>query len=605
MKIPSLKALFEGTKETLLRFPFLILSSVIGAGFMIYIIGQPFERQDFVKHLYNVVIVCSLGISLLLSLVFIGERMKVSKLINLVLQLVGIVLLVLYYFTLSADVGLVDVTRYFLFMLGAHLLVSFSPFVNKGFSLERNGFWQFNQNLFIRILITGVYSGVLYAGLSIAVLSFDNLFNMHIDSKIYGKLFFFILGVFNTWFFLSGLPKNLDELESQGFYPKGLKIFTQYVLLPLVFIYLLILYLYMGKIIVQWQLPMGWVSYLVLGFSITGIFSLLLIEPLRGTEGNNWIKIFSKWFYLVLFPLIILLFIAILRRTGEYGITEKRYFVFVLAVWLTFIAIYFSISKIKNIKIIPYSLCIISFLTSFGPWSAFSLSEKSQLGRLEEILVKNKILVDGKIVKATNPIPDEERQDVSSVVQFLDERNSLDRIQPWFETKLDTIKGGTTNGVYKSKDEKITELMGVEFSLYKRNYMQDNKYFYFSTKEYTSMNLKGYDCLVKFRYSYYDKEEKSRQFAIDSTTKIECDFNADSLELIVKNNTKVLCNVKIDKLVEDARKLKNEPTLKDLSIDGEKENVRYKIIFQNLSGNIEDEKIKVQSFYADIFLRLK
>lgn len=266
MKIPSLKVLFEGAKETLFRFPFVILVSVIGAGFMIYIIDQPFDKQESIKHLYNVVMVCSLGISFLLSLVFMFERVKVPTFVSIIIQLTGLVILTAYYFTLPDEAGYVEITRYFLYMIGMHLLISFSPFVNKGFSLERNGFWQFNQNLFIRILITGVYSGVLYAGLSVAVLSFDKLFDVNIDSKRYAQLFFFILGIFNTWFFLSGLPKNLEELESQDFYPKGLKVFTQYVLLPLVIIYLMILYLYMGKIIIQWQLPMGWVSYLVLGF---------------------------------------------------------------------------------------------------------------------------------------------------------------------------------------------------------------------------------------------------------------------------------------------------------------------------------------------------
>ncbi len=607
MKIPSLKALFEGAKETLFRFPYVILASVIGAGFMIYLLDLPFARQDSYKHLYNVVMVCSLGISFLLSLVFICKRIKATKILTLIIQSIGIIVLIAYYFTLPKEPGYVDITRYLLFMIGMHLLVSFSPFANKKFSLERKGFWQFNQNLFIRILITGVYSGVLYAGLSVAILSFDNLFEAHINSKIYGQLFFFILGVFNTWFFLSGLPKNLDELENMDFYPKGLKIFTQYVLLPLVFIYLLILYLYMGKIIIQWQLPMGWVSYLVLGFSTTGIFSLLLIEPLRELEGVNWIKRFSKWFYLVLFPLIILLFVAILRRTGEYGITERRYFVFVLAVWLTFMAVYFSFSKIKNIKIIPYSLCLIAFLTSFGPWGAFSLSERSQMGRLEEILTKNKILIDGKIVKAstTVPISDEERQDVSSVIQFLSERKSLDKIQPWFDQNIDTIKGGTVNNVYKSKEAKITDLMGIEYQLYKRYNQSDNIYYYITLKEFGHINIHGYDFAINYRPFINNKEEPMKYYAVDSTNNIGLEYLSDSLAVIISNNGMRVGNVNFSKMLEEAKKLKTEPNVKDLSIDGENEKIKYKFVFQNISGNTEEGKDKVTSFFVNVFLKIK
>jgi hypothetical protein len=604
MKIPSLKVLFESTKETFLRFPFVILASVIGAGFMIYLVGGPFERQETDRYLYNVVIACSVGISFLLSLKFVCERAKASKAVTLTVQIIGVLLLVAYYFSLPKEVGYADITRYFLFMIGMHLLVSFSPFVNKNFSLERNGFWQFNQNLFIRILITGVYSGVLYTGLAVAILSFDNLFEAHVNSKIYPQLFFFILGVFNTWFFLSGLPGNLDELESMDFYPKGLKIFTQYVLLPLVIIYLLILYLYMGKIILQWQLPMGWVSYLVLGFSTTGIFSLLLIEPLREMEGINWIKKFSKWFYLILFPLIVLLFIAILRRTGEYGITERRYFVFVLALWLTVMALYFSISRLKNIKIIPYTLCFVAFVTSFGPWGAISLSERSQMGRLEYILTKNKILVEGKIVKAVNPVTDDEKQDVSSVIQYLNERKSLDKIQPWFNEKLDTISGGVVNGVYKTKEAMITDLMGIEYALYKRNFLQNERYYYWSLKEFNSVNLKGYDYFLIYRFNGYDKEKKSRQFLLDSN-KIDVDFNPDTFEFIIKNNDSQTGTVKLDKFIEDLKKLKSEPVLKDLSTEGETEKMKYKIVFQNINGEKENDKDKINNFLSDIFVKFK
>jgi hypothetical protein len=360
----------------------------------------------------------------------------------------------------------------------------------------------------------------------------------------------------------------------------------------------------MGKIIIQWQLPMGWVSYLVLGFSTTGIFSLLLIEPLREMEGINWIKKFSKWFYLILFPLIILLFIAILRRTGEYGITERRYFVFVLALWLAAMALYFSVSRLKNIKIIPYTLCFIAFITSFGPWGAISLSERSQIGRLEEVLIKNKILVDGKIVKAVNPVPEEESQDVSSVIQFLNERKSLNKIQPWFNENLDTLKGGMEGGVYKTKEEKITGLMGIEYTLYKRNYLQNERYYYWNLKDFNSVNLKGYDYFLIYRFNSFDKEKTGKMFTVDSN-RIYVEYIPDTFEIQIRNNDSGIGAVKMDKLLEDLKKLKTEPVIKDLNVEGETEKFKYKVVFQNISGEKENDKDKINNFLSDIFLKLK
>ena len=73
--------------------------------------------------------------------------------------------------------------------------------------------------------------------------------------------------------------------------------------------------------------------------------SLLLIHPIRTREGNRWIQTFGRWFYLALFPLIVLLFVAISERLGTYGITENRYFILVLACWLLGIALYMLLSQ--------------------------------------------------------------------------------------------------------------------------------------------------------------------------------------------------------------------------------------------------------------------
>jgi hypothetical protein len=539
----------------------------------------------------------------MLSLVFIGERLKTSKLAFWIIQFASIVLLFIYYFTLSSETNYVDIARFLSFMIASHLLVSFSLFANKKLSTEINGFWQFNQLLFIRILITAVYSGALYLGLTVAILSFDKLFNVHFDDKIYMKLFFVILGFFNTWFFLSGMPENHDELETQSFYPKGLKIFTQYVLLPLVIIYLLILYLYTGKIIIQWQLPVGWVSYLVLGFSVTGIFSLLLIHPLRNLEGHNWIKIFSKVFYLVLFPLIVLLFAAILRRTDDYGITERRYYVFVLACWLTGIALYFTFSKIKNIKLIPISLCLIAFLTSIGPWGAFSISQNNQFNRLKEILVKNEILVNEKIHKSEKTLSVEDKKNISSIISYLDERNALDRIQPWFDVKLDTIKGDNKYITYQNKTAKIVELMGVEY--YAPWKTQNERYLNYNIKELNLINLKGYDNLINYRYYSYDTSNSKKSYQIDSG-KIEISYLKNNTVINIQAKDRNIFELNINEVLEKLSKSSSvQPEMNDMSLEKENEFAKAKIIFMSISGEKNDAELKINNFNAYILLKIK
>jgi hypothetical protein len=116
----------------------------------------------------------------------------------------------------------------------------------------------------------------------------------------------------------------------------------------------------MFKIILSSNWPKGWVSYLVIGFSTAGILALLLVWPLQSNDRFKWIKAYVKYFFMALFPLILMLAFAIYIRVKDYGITENRYFIMVLALWLFVNAIYFLLSTVKNIKVIPMSLFFVA-----------------------------------------------------------------------------------------------------------------------------------------------------------------------------------------------------------------------------------------------------
>jgi len=466
MKLPSLRQLVKNTSDTFGRFPFAVLSAVIGTGAVLVIIQNDFHSfKDDINWLYNISAIAFLGISVFTALQLIAERKKWKFGISLGLKISILCLLIVYYYLLPQNIfesESVHLIRYLLFALIAHLFVSIAPFKERG---HIAGFWEFNKSLFLRFVTAALYSGVLYTGLAVALLAMENLFAIDIRSERYLQLWWFISGIFNTWFFLSGVPRRADISDENIRYPKGLKVFTQYVLIPLVAVYVCILYAYMGKIIIEWDWPKGWVGYLVLGFSTTGIFSLLLIHPIKDRMENSWMTAIWRWFYVVLLPLTVLLLLAIWRRASEYGITERRYFVIVLGVWLAVIAFYFLISKTKSIKIIPISLCVIALLVSFGPWGAFSISEYNQVKRLEEVLIKNQLLVNNKAQKAKSDIPFADAKRISSIIRYLAETHGVNALQPWFEEQLDTLKTDPKNRYYRSHDnsKRITQLLGVRY----------------------------------------------------------------------------------------------------------------------------------------------
>lgn len=421
MKLPSLSHILKETTNTFKRFPLTLTVAILGTFVAISLIeieNTHTETHELTEHLAKV-LMC-LGLSLSLS--FAWHIFTEIKQKTVLFKIIGFALIagaiIGYYFTLNFDTfEEKQIYRYGLLLIFAHLLAAlaaFQQYKNIG------GFWQYNKTLFLRFLLSALYSGVLFLGLVIALVAIDQLFNMDIDEIRYAELFAFIAGIFNTWFFLSGIPKNLSELNEDETYPKGLKIFTQFVLLPLVSIYMLILYAYMAKITLSWNLPKGWVSNLIIAFSVAGIFSLLLIYPIRNQEENKWIKWFSKIYYIILLPLVALLFVSIFKRIGDYGITEDRYIVMILGFWLLLMALYFLISKKDNIILIPASLALIALLISCGPLNMFQISKWSQKKRFASLLEKNKLLENGKIVVNDENAKAVSQDDQEQVLDILD-----------------------------------------------------------------------------------------------------------------------------------------------------------------------------------------
>ena len=355
------------------------------------------------------------------------------------LQFGGVAALVLFYLAWPGWLSEVNQLRYVQLGIGLHLLVAFLPFTR---STQLNGFWQYNRALFERFLTAFLFSFVLYVGLTLALVAVGILFGVGMPDAIYLQLWVLVAFGFNTWFFLAGIPTDLDGLESETDYPVGLKVFAQYVLVPLVTIYVAILTAYLGKIIITTEWPSGWIGYLVSSVAVLGIFSLLLVQPIREKTENRWIGTYARWFYIALLPSVIMLLLAIWQRVNQYGFTEKRYFLTVLGLWLAAIAVYYTVKRSSNIRIIPISLCAIAFVTSVGPWGAYGVSRRSQVNRLEGLLTGNQVLVDGVVRPASEPVSFEDRREISAGFRYLLQTHGSRSVEGWFGGEwadIDTI----------------------------------------------------------------------------------------------------------------------------------------------------------------------
>ncbi|WP_069130204.1 DUF4153 domain-containing protein [Rhodohalobacter halophilus] len=464
IRLPSIQQITSNASATIRRFPFVLIFAILGTMAVIWLVDLPWDQRDGYDWLRNFTWVSALSISFLLAINITSESRNWNSVKQYLASGAGVLLLGVYYLFLPEDFEPSNSEafyRYSLLFLSSHLLVSFAPYLGEK---SVQDFWAYNKTLFLRILLSALYVSVLYIGLAIAMYSLEVLLEFDIEGKRYGQLAIFLIGIFGTWFFLSGVPHPNQLTDDEKAYPKGLKIFVQHVLIPLIVIYILILYLYTGKIIIEWQWPTGWVAHLVLNFSIAGILALLLLYPIQDENGHKWVRLFSKGYYIALIPLIILLMLSIWVRISEYGVTVNRYYVATLAVWLTGVVIYFLISRVKDIRVIPVSLFLIMILISFGPLSAFEVSERSQLSRLEYHLEKHGLLSEnGTVVRAENAIPFNDRKQISSGITYLLDLKGVQSIQPFFEEDLKTIIENKDSMNVVSDAQVITDLIGIDY----------------------------------------------------------------------------------------------------------------------------------------------
>jgi len=440
MQLPSLYHVAAGAGRVARRFPLTLLSALAlcAAGCQALTLSDP--EAQLVGWVFPLASAAALGLPLTLALALAAERYRWPRPGRWAAQAGALALLAGWYTLAPAVPGLVWNTRLAVLLLGLHLVVAAAPYLGE---LRRGadtpGFWRYNETLFLRLLTGGLYGGVLYVGCALALMAVRELFGYNVDGDWLGYLFVVIATLFNSWFFLAGVPRDFAALEQDAPYPKGLKVFTQFVLLPLVGLYGAILYAYMGRILVQWELPQGWVSLLILALAVAGILALLLVHPLRHNPENTWICTFARWFYRALVPLLGLLAVAIGTRIRAYGITEERYFVGLLAAWLLGLASYFMGRRGQGIIWIPVTLAGLAFLAAAGPWGAFAVAERSQLGQLRELAARYHLLHNGHLDGAATRVPNLPRPAhgrLASLFQFFSRRQALASLQPQFAGSL-------------------------------------------------------------------------------------------------------------------------------------------------------------------------
>jgi len=580
MRFPSIAALAARAREVLLRFPWVLAAGVVAAFAAINAVNGP--NMDYWARLS---MVAALGLPLLTALTLFAEQRGWTGVGRTALLAGAVLLLAGFYQVWPGPEEDYQAIRYVQLSAALHLLVAFLPFLGR---FQRDVFWQYNRRLFEAILKAVLFSGVLFLGLVIALAALDKLFGVDVPGETYARLWFVMAFVANTWIFLGGVPDNLPALANDTDYPKGLKVLSQYILTPLVTIYLVLLTAYILKILVTGDWPSGWIGYLVASVAVVGLLAFLLVAPLRDREGEGWIRTFSRWLFIGLMPAAVMFLLALWKRIDPYGLTELRVLGFLMGLWLLGIALCFTIRRNTGIHIIPISLAVLLLATLYGPTSATSLSVGSQGRRIRALLAQP---AEGGEISTSAQV------EVSSAVQFLLRHNAGSALQRAVGGKVPGLADlpPVTNMNRDSIAAAILDSLNLEYTPPYPN--QQAGYFSYSSGESPPLEIRDYD------YTFPLTPRDSAPVVLDGDSLTVRLDSAAAMVRILRHGEPVLA-FDLSTVVDSLKRPDNpgKATARRMRATAEENGMRGMLQISYMNGRRTNTGVKISDVSGQVFL---
>lgn len=572
----TIKKQITGLGSSVIRFPVTALLSFTLMFLLITLNEMNIDGSGNQELIERLAMATAIGMLFSISMKHIYEA-KLDKYNSILMVSVPTaVIMFLYYLFFTKDMNLIRGVQF----AGAIVALIIGIFYSLKVLQPKQAYEAYVIRIISGLFLTVLYAGVLFFGISAIIFTINSLFDADIEGKWFFYVFLMDTFIFGALMFLSKLPRKEDTFEEAP-YSKGLKVLLLYIVIPLITIYTGILYVYFVRILVTSEWPRGLVSNLVLWYSVVAAAVIFFLTPIL--EENKLAKIFRTWFPRVLLPILAMMFVSIGKRIHQYGVTENRYFVVLLGLWVLGIMVYFILVKNGKNIIIPVTLSLIAIVSVFGPLSAFNVSAFSQNQRLTALLEKNNMLVSGEITPGTN-VSKTDQENISSIVQYFENRN------------LDQLKYVPESYTYND----FKTVFGFEKTY--DYYTPDTSYFYVNTEiESTGFTVGGYDYLF-FVNSYMEPK------SIDQLTVSLKDMTTLALEkngniLFEENLSERLASIaEENNMANNGKNISKE----EISFVLENNEVEVKVVLREMSGRKEtDESYIFDQLSLVLLLNLK
>ena len=254
---------------------------------------------------------------------------------------------------------------------------------------DENGFWVFLMKNAKAAVIAGAISAVLFASIEGLLFGFSNLFDIEVSNRPYTYSAIICSCTIFPILFFSGIPSIDECLQESPALNKFQVSMNKFLFLPILSLYIILLYAYIAKIIIQWEMPKGMVSYLVSASMMLMLLRVTLTLPERINPKPSFEKKLLKIIPAACIPLVILMSVGIMRRISDYGISEDRYYIAAVNIFYYIIIAILLIDKIKcKSKYIAIVFCSMFLILTNGPLSALNVTHRVWMESIKSALVE-------------------------------------------------------------------------------------------------------------------------------------------------------------------------------------------------------------------------
>jgi len=566
--------------QSINRFPFPVFMAAITV--ILIIVQNHLPQNTLVSTrdlLVRITFVFALGFPLFLSLdVFLQRNFKIKMITKTLFHFLCSAFLLLYYIFLLSKLDFISGARYAIYTGILYLIFLFVPML-----FSKESYELYIVKLFTSFVTVLLYSIILFIGVAAIIGSTVLLFKLNISSKIYIDIATIIFVLITPVLFLSNVPPPGIILYLEN-YPRVLKILFLYIILPILSIFLVIFYLYFATILFKpW--PSNTIFRISFYFLIISVVTLFFTYPLA--KISKWSKTFVAVFPKLLLPFVVLMILSLGIRIQGYGVTHNRYFLVIIAIWITFSLIYLSFKNSPQNIILPICLSMLLFLSATGPWNFSLVTKMSQSKIFNKIIIKYDMLQQGKILKSSKDISLEDKIRITSIINYYENHYDI-RSLNYIPTDFSI--------------DKMKDVFGFEPEYYQSfNESVADHHYYNSGNQNNILNIKDFDYILTISNSGEEETLISKDLM---------EIVIKKSELIIKNKGETLYTKNLSDLVEKIYAYKSDKNLlttEELTIKDGNEKLELVYVFDSLDldKDLISNTIKIYNMNLKLLVKLR